>query len=77
MGFSIHGPGGAVKMYFSVPVGMYTVFLRPSRTVHCILGTKSPGENPHQKPGQKSGQKPSQKSGQKSGQKMRYTLLDE
>ena len=64
MGFLIHGPGGAVKLYFSVPVGMYTVFLRPSRTVHCILGTKNPGQNPGQKPGQKSGQKPDQKSGQ-------------
>ena len=62
MGFLIHGPGGAVKLYFSVPVGMYTVFLRPSRTVHCILGTKNPGQNPGQKPGQKSGQKPGQNS---------------
>ena len=25
MGFLIHGPGGAVKLYSSVPVGMYTV----------------------------------------------------
>ena len=70
MGFLIHGPGGAVKLYFSVPVGMYTVFLRPSRTVHCIFGTKNPGQNPGQKPGQKSGQKPGQKSGQKSGQNL-------
>ena len=69
MGFLIHGPGGAVKLYFSVPVGMYTVFLRPSRTVHCILGTKNPGQNPGQKPGQKSGQKPGQKSGPKPCQK--------
>ena len=57
MEFLIHGPGGAVKRCFSVPVGMYTVFLRPSRTVHCIFGTKNPGQNPGQKPGQKSGQK--------------------
>ena len=28
MMFLIHGPGGAVKLYFSVPVGMYSVFLR-------------------------------------------------
>ena len=70
MGFLIHGPGGAVKLYFSVPVGMYTVFLRPGSTVHCILGTKNPGQNPGQKPGQKSGQKPGQKSGQKSGQNL-------
>ena len=61
MGFLIHGPGRTVKMYFLDPVGMYTVFLRPSRTVHCILGTKNPGQNPGQKPGQKSGQKPGQK----------------
>ena len=53
MGFLIHGPGGAVKLYFSVPVGMYTVFFRPGSTVHCILGTKNPGQNPGQKPGQK------------------------
>ena len=64
MGFLIHGPGGAVKLYFSVPVGLYTVFLRPSRTVHCIIGVKNLGQNP----GQKSGHKPGQKSGQKSGQ---------
>ena len=63
MGFLIHGPGGAVKLYVSVPVGMYTVILRPSRPVHCIFGTKNPG----QKSGQKSGQKPGQKSGQKFG----------
>ena len=41
MGFLIHGPGGAVKLYFSVPVGMYSVFLRPSRTVHCFLEPKT------------------------------------
>ena len=64
MGFLIHGPGGAVKLYFSVPVELYTVFLRPSRTVHCIIGAKNPGQNP----GQKSAQKPSQTSAQKSGQ---------
>ena len=57
MGFLIHGPGRTAKLYFSVPVGMYTVFLRPSRTVHCIFRTKSPGQNPGQKPGQKSDQK--------------------
>ncbi len=66
MGFLIHGPGGAVKLCFSVPAGMYTAFLRPSRTVHFIWGTKNPG----QKPGQKSGQKPSQESGQTSGQNL-------
>ena len=60
MEFLIHGPGGAVKLHFSVPVGMYTVFLRPSRTVRCIFGTKTPGQNPGQKPGQKSGQKSGQ-----------------
>ena len=47
---------------FSGPVDLYTVFLRPSRTVHCIFGSKNPG----QKPGQKSGQKSGQKFGQKS-----------
>ena len=70
MGFFIHGLGGAEKLYFSVPVGMYTVFLRPSRTVHCILGPKNPGQNPGQKFGQKSDQKPGQKSGQKSSQNL-------
>ena len=68
MGSLIHGPGGAVKLNFSVPVGMYCVFLRPSRTVHCIFGIENPGQNPGQKPGQQSGQKPGQKSGQKSCQ---------
>ena len=34
-------------------VVVYTVFLRPSRTVRCIFGSQNPG----QKPGQKSGQK--------------------
>ncbi len=66
MGFLIHGPGRAVKLYFSVPVGMYTVCFRPSKTVQCIFGTKNPG----QKPGQKSGQNPGQKAGQKSGQNL-------
>ena len=70
MGFLIYGPGGAVELYCSVPVGMYTVFLRPSRTVQCILGTKSPGQNPGQKPSQKSVQKPGQKSVQKSDQSL-------
>ena len=63
MGCLIHGPGGAVKLYFSVPVGMYTVFFRPSSTVHCIYG-QNPGQKPGQQPGQKSGQKPCQKSAQ-------------
>ena len=66
MGFLIHGRGRTVKMYFWVPVELYTVFLRPSRTVHCIIGAKNPGQNS----GQKSGQKPGQKSGQKSGQNL-------
>ncbi len=60
MGFLIHGPGGAVKLYFSLPVRMYTVFLRPSRTVHCIFGTKNPGKNPGHNPGQKPGQQSDQ-----------------
>ena len=49
---------------------MYTVFLRPSRTVNCVFGTKNPGQNTGQKPGQKSTQKPGPNSGQKSGQNL-------
>ena len=68
MGFLIHGPGRTVKLYFSVPVELHTVFLRPSRTVHCIIGAKNTG----QKPGQKSGQKSDQKSDQKPGMPTMY-----
>ena len=49
MGFLIHGPGRPVKLYFSVPVDLYTVFSDP--------------KNPGQKPGQNSGQHFGQKSG--------------
>ena len=47
------GPGSTVKLYFCVPVVLYTVF----------SGPKNLAKNPGQKPGQKSGQKSSQKSG--------------
>ena len=60
MGFLIHGPGRTAKLYFSVPVELYTVF--------------SDLNNLAQKPGQRSGQKSDQnmtkilsKSGPKSG----------
>ena len=51
---------------------MYTVFFRPSSTVHCIYGfipPLEPGQNPCQKPSQKPGQKSGQKSGEKNCQK--------
>ena len=48
----ISRPGRPVKLYFSVPVDLYTVFSDP--------------KNPGQKPGQKSGQKSGQNFGQKS-----------
>ena len=56
---------------------LFTDFLRPGRTVHCIFWSKNPGQKsgqksdqkPDQKPGQKSDQKPGQKPGQTSGQK--------
>ena len=58
MGFLVHGsslvflrPGRIVKLYFSVPVDLYTVFSDP--------------KNLAKNPGQKSGQKSRQKSGQK------------
>ena len=50
MTFLIHGfpavflrPGGPVKLYFSVPVELYTVFSDP----------RNPAKNPSQKSGQK------------------------
>ena len=47
MGFLIHTliflrPGRTVKVYFSVPVVLYTVFLRPSSIVHCIFCVPEP-----------------------------------
>ena len=46
-------PSGAVKLYFSIPVELYTVFSLPKTLA--------------KKPGQKSGQKYGQKSGRKFG----------
>ena len=40
-----------------------TVFLRPSRPVHCFSVPKTVAKNPGHKPGQKSGQKSGQKFG--------------
>ena len=45
------GPDRTVKLYFSVPVVLYTVFSVPETLV------KNPGQNSGQKLGQKSGQK--------------------
>ena len=56
MGFVIHGflpcffrPGSVVQLYFSAPVELYTVFLSPGSTVHCILCPKNPGQKPWSK----------------------------
>ena len=56
--FQLHGfplaffrPGSTVKLYFSVPVVLYTVFSVPETLV------KNPGQNSGQQSGQKSGQK--------------------
>ena len=35
--FAFFGPGRTVILYFSVPVALYTVFLRPSSRVHWLL----------------------------------------
>ncbi len=40
-------------MKLSDPVDLYTVSLCPSRTVHCILGPKNPGQILCQKSGRK------------------------
>ena len=64
MGSIIHGPGGAVKLYFSVPVELYTVFWGPKTLVRTLVKTLV------KKPDQKSDQKPGQKSGQKSAQNL-------
>ena len=56
--FLIHGfslvflcAGRTVKLYFSVPVDLYTVSSVPENP-----GQKNPGQKPGQKSGQKSGQ---------------------
>ena len=41
--------GSTVKLYVSVPVVLYTVFLRPGSTVHCIFYPKNPGQKPWSK----------------------------
>ena len=42
MGFLIHGPGGAVKLYLSVPVGMYTLYFSvPVELYTVLLGPKT------------------------------------
>ena len=37
-------PGSTVKLYVSYPVVLYTVFLRPGSTVHCIFYPKDHGQ---------------------------------
>ena len=44
-------PGSTVKLYFSVPVVLYTIFSGPKTLV------KNPGQNSVQQSGQKSSQK--------------------
>ena len=48
------GPGRTVKLYFSVPVDLYTVFLAPVELYTALLK-----QNPNQNPGQNPGQNPS------------------
>ena len=38
-------PGSTVKLYFSVPVALYTVLLHPGSTVHCISVPKILAKN--------------------------------
>ena len=48
---------------------MFSDFIRPAITVHCIFWSENVGQKTgHQKPGQKPCQKPCQQTGQTSGQ---------
>ena len=54
MGFLIHGPGRTAKLYFSVPVDLYTICSAPVEMQNCIscppppaaFHAKNPGQNP-------------------------------
>ena len=50
-------------------VALFSEFLPPGRTLHCICWSKDPGQKAGQQPGQKPCQNPGQKPGKKSGQK--------